>query len=205
MALVLKCTCGKLLDMDEQHHGERGQCPWCGNQFIVGEVIHSTTAVQTEATKSKIAVHDSDAAKRPRPDDVIADPQTAYPKPIHLLLWLLVFVGVFGVLPAFAYFLLQPMDGGYGKKDEGRTRLRTLTTACEAYSIKRGRFPKSLEDLPEKDELGGPYVRGADFLVDPWGRPYQYDSAGPRNNGLVPDIWTVAPDGTEIGNWPRGR
>ena len=38
---------------------------------------------------------------------------------------------------------------------------------------------------------------------DPWKKPYQYDPSGPRNNGRRPDIWTVAPDGLEIGNWPK--
>ena len=205
MAFVLRCACGKLLDMDEQHHGERGQCPWCGNQFIVGDIIHSTTAVQSEPTMSKFAAHESDAENRPRPDDLVAGPQIELPKPIHPLVWLLIFGGVFGCLPAIGYFLLQPMDGE-GKTDQARTTIKgTLTSACDAFRLKNGRFPKNLEELLQQNEFGGPFLKSPDFLIDPWGRPYHYDPAGPRNKGLDPDIWFVHPDGTEIGNWPKGR
>jgi hypothetical protein len=206
MLSVQKCTCGKLLDIDEQHHGERGQCPWCGNQFTVGEVIHSTTAVQTEATANKLVNPESPTEKRPSPDDVMADPQIAYPKPIHPLVWLLIFVGVLGGVPALAYFLLGAFVFEYTKADAARTTIKgTLTPACEAFGDKQGRFPKDLEELLEDKEFGVPYVKSRKNLRDPWGRPYRYDPAGPRNNGLFPDIWTVAPDGTEIGNWPKGR
>ncbi len=204
MTLVLKCTCGKLLDVDEQLRGERGQCPWCGNQFIVGEVIRSTTAVQTEAMANRLVKPESPTQKCSHPGEVTADPQIACPKIIHPLVWVLMFILVLGVALTCAYFLSRPMDGD-SKTDGARTMIKTLTNACDVYSLKRGRYPNKVEDLLKKDELGASYVRGADFLVDPWGRPYQYDPAGPRNNGLAPDIWTVAPDGTEIGNWPKGR
>ena len=44
-------------------------------------------------------------------------------------------------------------------------------------------------------------------LLDPWGRPYQYDRDGKNNGGAKPDIWIVDPfDGkTLIGNWKAIR
>jgi hypothetical protein len=80
-----------------------------------------------------------------------------------------------------------------------------LSRACEMYRDKRGRFPDNLEVLLKKDALGGPYLESDDALIDSWGQKYQYEPMGPRNKGARPDIWTVAPNGTEIGNWPKGH
>jgi hypothetical protein len=58
--------------------------------------------------------------------------------------------------------------------------------------------------LAQPDADGSrPAINSADALIDPWGRPYNYDPNGPRNNGNKPDIWAVAPDGALIGNWPN--
>jgi hypothetical protein len=40
-------------------------------------------------------------------------------------------------------------------------------------------------------------------LIDPWGKSFQYDPSGPKNQGLAPDIWTEAPDGSVIANWSK--
>jgi hypothetical protein len=40
-------------------------------------------------------------------------------------------------------------------------------------------------------------------LLNPWGKEYEYDPKGSRNDGKRPDIWATAPDKTEIGNWPK--
>ena len=45
-------------------------------------------------------------------------------------------------------------------------------------------------------------LKNSDYLLDPWKKPYQYDSSGTKNNGTQPDIWTVDPKtGVTIGNW----
>jgi hypothetical protein len=103
------------------------------------------------------------------------------------------------------YLTVGPMDGD-GQKDMALLQARAITSACEGYKLKHnGKFPEKLKDLLQKDEFGGPYLEGEDSLIDPWGSPYQYDRNGLKYKGERPDIWTVAPDGTEIGNWPKRR
>jgi len=78
-----------------------------------------------------------------------------------------------------------------------------LTKACQNYELNYSQRPGNLSVLLQKGERGGPYLESRDFLIDPWGREYQYNAQGPRNETLKPDIWTVDPDGREIGNWGK--
>jgi hypothetical protein len=45
-----------------------------------------------------------------------------------------------------------------------------------------------------------PPIFGTDVPRDPWGNAYHYRSPGIHNPDTV-DVWTVGPDGKEIGNW----
>jgi general secretion pathway protein G len=78
-----------------------------------------------------------------------------------------------------------------------------LTQACQAYFVKNGAYPQTLEALLERDQYGVIYLDKVDALNDPWGKRFQYDASGPKNNTLKPDIWTVLPDGKMIGNWSK--
>jgi hypothetical protein len=98
------------------------------------------------------------------------------------------------------------------EKDErnkfARAQARVLTDACRAYAIKhKGQYPENLKRLTmrDADTNSGPWLENADDLLDPWGKQYQYDPVGPKNGGRGPDIWTVAPDKTVIGNWPVAK
>lgn len=118
------------------------------------------------------------------------------------LMEMLVVVAIIVILAGLGgyYFLGQAEES---RKSAAKVQVRQLTTAVESYNVQHsGQWPQSLEVLLQKDEAGmGPYLKSAEVLVDPWGRNYQYDPTGARNNGLTPDIWTTAPDGKEIGNW----
>jgi hypothetical protein len=83
----------------------------------------------------------------------------------------------------------------------------SLTTACKTYKTKVGQYPAQLADLLQKTDEGyGPFLENEEALLDPWNQPYQYNAAGPRNNGSSPDIWTTVPNtGQEVGNWPKGH
>jgi general secretion pathway protein G len=120
------------------------------------------------------------------------------------LMEMLVVVAIIVALAGLGgYYFLGALEDA--KVDTAKTNLKTLTTACEAYSIKRG-FPDSLEQLLVRDENGGPYVKGPEFLLDPWQNHFTYNKAGTRNNGLSPDIsFTHPKTGEVIGNWPRGK
>jgi hypothetical protein len=93
------------------------------------------------------------------------------------------------------------------KKDVARVTARNLTTAAQTYRIKYGDYPTALSDLADGRNGDKPFIeRGT--LTDPWGRPYQYDPAGPKNGGIRPDVWSLGPpdekDGV-IGNWQREK
>jgi type II secretion system protein G len=89
------------------------------------------------------------------------------------------------------------------QKDSAQSQVKSLSVACDAYRLKNGNNPDSLAILLQKDASGVIYVEDPNSLNDPWRKPYQYDASGQKNQGLHPDIWTVSPDGIEIGNWPK--
>ncbi len=74
------------------------------------------------------------------------------------------------------------------------------------------RYPNSLNELQEMPETmsdserwSGPYIINPDLLVDPWGKPFQYQSPGLHNPDGY-DFWSNGADGLtgtpdDIGNW----
>jgi general secretion pathway protein G len=121
------------------------------------------------------------------------------------LMEMLVVVAIIVALAGIGgFFFLGALEDA--KVDTARTTIKgTLTPACEAYAIKHNGFPDSLQQLLVKDEMGGPYLKSADFLMDPWGHPYTYDKSGTKNNNMYPDISFTTPKGDTVGNWPKGR
>ncbi len=119
------------------------------------------------------------------------------------LLEMLVVVAIIVALAGVGtYFLFGAMRDS--EKDIARIKCKALGDVCVQYSIKNHSFPQSLQLLLQKDQKGyGPYLEEPDALVDPWGKPFNYDPSGQRNRGRRPDISTQAPDGTIIGNWPE--
>ncbi len=204
MLLTTKCTCGKLLDVDDEQFGQQAECPWCGNRFTAGAPVNSTTAVQAEEPLPEPNPAEREAEK-PKP---VETPRIdiGHPWVVPPAVWILIF-GILGggvLLVGLCYFGMGALgDSGI---DIAAAQIHgPLAQACEAYRAKLGEYPQKLEKLLEQNAKGGPFLETPDALIDPWGNPYQYDSQGPRNNGLKPDIWTVSPNGVEIGNWPRDR
>jgi general secretion pathway protein G len=89
------------------------------------------------------------------------------------------------------------------RKSEAKINVRELTKACGMYELNYRTRPGTLRVLLQKGEYGGPYLKNDAILYDPWGKEYQYNAQGPRNNGMDPDIWTTDRDGREIGNWGK--
>jgi len=95
-----------------------------------------------------------------------------------------------------------------GSPESVRAKLTALTRAAQAYEIQYGVRPTSLE-LLQSPPNNRPFIdTKKEFLIDPWGRPYKYDAAGPNNRGLKPDIWSEGPDPSDktkiIANWQNG-
>src|SRR5437867_223568 len=81
------------------------------------------------------------------------------------------------------------------KADAAKAQITILGKAVDAYRLKYAEFPANLKALVEK-KLVLP-----DAIIDPWGKEFQYDVAGKRNDGKTPDIWAVTPSKVTIGNW----
>lgn len=124
------------------------------------------------------------------------------------LMEMLVVVAIIVALAGIGgFFLLGQL--GDAQADLAQAQVSgALTSACQAYKIKHNEYPQTLQVLLQKDALGGPYLESQDALTDPWGRPYQYEPSGTKNNGMKPDIWTVVPNSNPqktVGNWPKAR
>lgn len=93
------------------------------------------------------------------------------------------------------------------KKDVARTQVRTaLTQAADAYYIKYGDYPQSLQSLTQPTPDGGKASLEPSALRDPWGREYQYAYPGQHHTSTgKPDIWSTGPRPGDpngmIGNW----
>jgi hypothetical protein len=87
------------------------------------------------------------------------------------------------------------------KVNAAKVQVLNLDRAVKTHFVFHGTFPEKLEDLAGKQPNGGKPFLKAEALTDPWGKKYQYDPAGPKNGGKIPDVWTVTPDKQTIGNW----
>jgi hypothetical protein len=180
------CTCAKSLDTQRAQTDAR--CPTCGLVLVATDV---TTAIKTELP-----------VRHPTNVGLDDDPLSIRKKrrlfPLALGVGL-IFGGLTAGTLAWQYLRID------ARKDIGPiTKRGSIGASVQAYYLKHnGEFPATLDMLLQKDEFGGPYLENADSLLDEWGNPFQYDIKGPRNKGTKPDIWSVAPDGTLIGNWQQ--
>jgi hypothetical protein len=86
-------------------------------------------------------------------------------------------------------------------------QIREIDQALWIYQLDHGEFPENLQVLPEFRPRSDP-ILPARAPLDPWNKPYHYNSAGPNNKGQKPDVWTVTPEwlagssaNKVIGNW----
>jgi len=86
-----------------------------------------------------------------------------------------------------------------------RLRLENLDNAMKAYQADNGDWPADLKELTQQIPAGGEPYLSADSLVDPWGRPYQYDRNNVHLETQLPLIWSEGPNpgspGSKIANW----
>lgn len=128
------------------------------------------------------------------------------------LLELLVVLGILALLATVAGpQVLRYM--GRAKTETARAQISSIATALELYSLDNGAFPsqqaglQSLVRAPAAaPQWRGPYLKRADGLTDPWGRPYHYRHPG-RN--AAAEVFSLgrdnAPGGTgedqDLTNW----
>lgn len=119
------------------------------------------------------------------------------------LLELLVVLVILGLVTAFAApQVIKYMSGA--KIDAAGIQIERLSGVLDLYRLEVGRYPdesEGLEALLEKptdaERWNGPYIRKANSLLDPWGRPYLYRYPG--ENGEF-DLYSLGADGGEGGD-----
>jgi general secretion pathway protein G len=119
------------------------------------------------------------------------------------LLELLVVLGIIALLATVAApQVLQYL--GKARTETAKAQVSAISTALELYSLDNGGFPpqqiglSGLVTQPQNAPAWkGPYLKRAEGIIDPWGRPYAYRMPG-RNQ--QPEVFTLgrdnAPGGT---------
>ncbi len=88
---------------------------------------------------------------------------------------------------------------GKAKSETAAVQVGNLTAALDVYNLDTGRYPTTQEGLgalmhapQDAKRWTGPYLRKAEGLVDPWGRPYLYLAPGAHGEF---DIFSYGRDG----------
>ncbi len=100
------------------------------------------------------------------------------------LLELLVVLGILALLAAVVGpNVLRYL--GKGRTVSAKAQISSISTAIELYALDMGAAPSTeaglgaLMSAPQgATRWRGPYLKNANGLVDPWGRPYNYRSPG---------------------------
>jgi general secretion pathway protein G len=93
---------------------------------------------------------------------------------------------------------------GHARTETAKIQLAAVTSALELFALDNGGYPAQevgLAGLVRQpaglNRWKGPYLKKADGLLDPWGRPFQYRAPG-RHGPF--DVFTLgrdnAPGGT---------
>ncbi|HSF94347.1 MAG TPA: type II secretion system major pseudopilin GspG [Thermohalobaculum sp.] len=119
------------------------------------------------------------------------------------LIELLVVLLILALIAAFAVPRVLQYLGG-ARTDAATIQIERLGGILDLYRLDMGRYPdtgdglQALVEAPTGAERwNGPYVKKADSLIDPWGRPYEYRSPGDHGEY---DLFTLGADGTEGGD-----
>lgn len=118
-------------------------------------------------------------------------------------LWTVV-VG-YAVLTAIA---ARPND--YGRDARAQLGCKSIETAIEAYiqhkDNPKNEFPKAPNDLFEPPFGGPPFLRnGRADLIDPWGKPYEFERVRWSDGVEYILVKTTTPDGTPISQFGIGK
>jgi general secretion pathway protein G len=120
----------------------------------------------------------------------------------YTILELLVVLGILAMLATVA----APQAVRYfsrAKTETAQLQVNQLVSAVEMYYLDVGKYPpqemglKALMDAPPGEQRwGGPYLKKAEALVDPWGKPYEYRAPGQKGPF---DVFSLGRDGAAGG------
>jgi general secretion pathway protein G len=125
------------------------------------------------------------------------------------LMEMLVVVAILVVLAGAAVpIYLRYLD--QARIDIAKVGCKNLEQAAEAYKIRYGDYPASLQVLTQPQPDGTLPPLEATALIDPWQREFQYAQQGTHNAATGrPDVWSNGPRLGDangmIGNWVAGR
>lgn len=119
------------------------------------------------------------------------------------LVELLVVLVILGLIAAFvAPQVIKYL--GSAKTKVAAIQIERFSGILDLYRLEVGRYPSTDEGLqalleqPAGVEMwNGPYIKKADALIDPWGKPYEYRSPGEHGEY---DLFTLGVDGSEGGD-----
>jgi general secretion pathway protein G len=116
----------------------------------------------------------------------------------YTILELLVVLGILALLATVA----APQAIRYfsrAKSEAAQLQVNQLVSAIEIYFLDTGKYPPQdlglralLEAPPGEPRWGGPYLKKADAIVDPWGKPYVYRNPGQKGRF---DVFSLGSDG----------
>ena len=100
------------------------------------------------------------------------------------LIELLIVLGILALLATLATpQVLRYL--GTARTETAKIQINAISSALELYALDNGGYPpqqvglKALMEPPQgATRWNGPYLKKAQGLVDPWGRPYQYRVPG---------------------------
>lgn len=107
------------------------------------------------------------------------------------LIEILLVVAIIGMLVALVGVAV-PKFLENARKDAAKAQIRMLDTAVNAYNMKNGKNPGSLDELKE-------FLTGGEIPTTPWQGEYSYASSS-STAGYTFEISCTAPDGTVIAN-----
>lgn len=118
------------------------------------------------------------------------------------LVELLVVLVILGLIAAFAAPQVLKYLGG-AKTDAATIQIERLSSVLDMYRLEVGTYPGQevglnalVERPPEAQAWNGPYLKKANALLDPWGRPYVYRYPGEHGEY---DLYSLGADGEEGG------
>jgi len=117
------------------------------------------------------------------------------------LIELLVVMVIIGLLAALVAPKIFP-SLGKGKTAAAKAQVELFGQALDQYRLDMSYYPTTEQGLqalianPGEAKWQGPYLKKSEVPLDPWGKPYQYQSPG--NHGDY-DLYTYGRDGAPGG------
>ena len=124
------------------------------------------------------------------------------------LVELMVVIVIIGLLSAIvAYNVFPSVDKA--RATTAKTDVKNIDGALELYKLQMGSYPTTAQGLEAlvkpasgvdaAEYQAGGYIKGGKVPLDPWKRPYLYQSPGQHGEA---DIWSLGRDGKEGGTGP---